>query len=68
MKINELIPQLVSQVNNGDDLANEDVGQLFRWLDKNSGEWREMTKRATSDAFMLKIHAKVNKKRKHHDD
>jgi hypothetical protein len=58
MKIRELIPNLVAQVNNGEDLANEDAAALFRWLDKTSGEWREMTKRATADDFLIAIHAK----------
>jgi hypothetical protein len=30
MKIRELIPNLVAQVNNGEDLANEDAAALFR--------------------------------------
>jgi hypothetical protein len=59
MTIGELIPQLVALVNNGEDLANEDAAALFRWLDKNSREWREMRKQATADDFLIAIHAKA---------
>lgn len=49
MNIKELVSELVAQVNSGDDIANQDAAALFRWLDKNCSEWRELTKRATPD-------------------
>jgi hypothetical protein len=59
MKIRELIPNLVSQVNNGEDLANEDAAALFRWLDKNSPAWREISKQTTVEDLLIAIRAKA---------
>ena len=49
MSIRKLVYELDAQINNGEDIANQDAVNLFRWLDKNSAEWRRLTKRVASD-------------------
>ncbi len=39
----KFVEELISQLRNGEDIANTDAVKLVRWLDKKYPNWRKAT-------------------------